>query len=132
ISEKMFRFESVTTKRTREKIRQSAHQVLQSFLERLRNFRVLDPACGSGNFLYLALQALKDIEHRVIIEAEALGLQRSFPTVGPECVHGIELNSYAAELARVTVWIGEIQWMLSHGYSLSRNPILKPLDTIEE
>ena len=45
---------------------------------------------------------------------------------------GIELNPYAAELARVTVWIGEIQWMLSHGFSLSKNPILKPLNTIEQ
>ena len=52
--------------------------------------------------------------------------------VGPENVLGIELNPYAAELARVTVWIGEIQWMLTHGFSLSKNPILKPLDTIEQ
>ena len=37
-----------------------------------------------------------------------------------------------AELARVTIWIGEIQWMLNHGYDLNRNPVLKPLETIEE
>ena len=49
------------------------------------------------------------------------------PLVGPEAVLGIEINAYAAELARVTVWIGEIQWMLDHGYSLSKDPILKPL-----
>ena len=49
------------------------------FLDRLRAFTVLDPACGSGNFLYLALQALKDLEHRVQLEAEALGIQRAFP-----------------------------------------------------
>lgn len=132
LAKRMERFESVKTKKARENVRRSAQNELQGFLERLKNFRVLDPACGSGNFLYLALQALKDIEHRVILEAEALGLQRSFPAVGPECVHGIEINTYAAELARVTVWIGEIQWMLSHGYSLSRDPILKPLNTIEE
>ena len=67
---------------------------------------MLDPACGSGNFLYLALQALKDLEHRVQLEAEALGFQRAFPEVGPANVKGIELNPYAAELARVSVWIG--------------------------
>ena len=39
------------------------------FLERLRLFRVLDPACGSGNFLYLALKALRDVEKLVNIEA---------------------------------------------------------------
>ena len=116
----------------RTKHQNATHGLLQGFLARLANFRVLDPACGSGNFLLLVLLGLKDLEHRVILEAEALGLSRALPMVGPECVLGIELNPYAAELARVTVWIGEIQWMLSHGFSLSKNPILKPLHTIEQ
>jgi len=103
----------------------------RGFLDRLKAFRVLDPACGSGNFLYLSLRALKDIEHRVNLEAEALGLARGFPEVGPEAVRGIEVNPYAAELARVSVWIGEIQWMRANGFDASRNPILRPLDTIE-
>ena len=58
-------------------------------------------------------------------------MQRGFPAVGPEAVIGIEINAYAAELARLTVWIGEIQWMLGHGYSLNDQPILKPLNSIE-
>jgi hypothetical protein len=37
-----------------------------------------------------------------------------------------EINPYAAELARVTVWIGEIQWMRRNGFDVGRNPILKP------
>ena len=81
--------------------------------------------------LYLALQALKDLEHRVQFEAEPLGFQRAFPEIGPANVKGIELNPYAAELARVSVWIGEIQWMRRNGFAEARNPILKPLDTIE-
>ena len=101
------------------------------FLKRLRGFRVLDPACGSGNFLYLALHALKDLEHRVQLEADAMGLPLTFPEIGPASVKGIEINPYAAELARVSVWIGEIQWMRRNGFSESRKPILKPLDTIE-
>jgi type II restriction/modification system DNA methylase subunit YeeA len=60
-----------------------------------------------------------------------LGLAREFPRIGPEAVKGIEINPYAAELARVTVWIGEIQWMRRNGFDVGRNPILKPLDTIE-
>ena len=116
---------------TKKPKRAQAEQVLQGFLERLRTFRVLDPACGSGNFLYLALRTLKDIEHQVMLEAETLGLQRGFPTVDPEAVIGIEINPYAAELALLTVWIGEIQWMLGHGYNLNDQPLLKPLDTIE-
>ena len=104
---------------------------MRAFLERLSEFTVLDPACGSGNFLYLALHALKDLEHRVQLEAEAMGLQRAFPAVGPANVRGIEINAYAAELARVPVWIGEIQWMRRNGFNESRDPILKPLETIE-
>ncbi|MFZ1641575.1 MAG: DNA methyltransferase [Candidatus Contendobacter sp.] len=113
------------------KARQQAMDGLHGFLDRLRTFRILDPACGSGNFLYLALRTLKDIEHKAMLEAEALGLQRGFPAVGPEAVLGIEISPYAAELARLTVWIGEIQWMLEHGYALNDQPILKPLNQIE-
>ena len=101
------------------------------FLERLRSVRVLDPACGSGNFLNLALTALKDLEHRANLDAEALGLPRPAPSVGPECVLGIELSPYAAELARVSTWIAEIQWMRRNGFEASKDPILKPLGTIE-
>ena len=74
---------------------------------------------------------MKDLEHRAGLEAEALGLQREFPGVGPENVLGIEINPYAAELARVTVWIGEIQWMRRNGFSIPRQPVLRPLSTIE-
>ena len=115
----------------RTRLRRQADRALRTFLERLRAFTVLDPACGSGNFLYLALHALKDIEHRVQLEAETLGLARGFPAVGPANVKGIEINAYAAELARVSVWIGEIQWMRRNGFSNSTDPILDPLDTIE-
>ena len=115
----------------RTKRRNEAERRYRAFLNRLRSFTVLDPACGSGNFLYLALQALKDLEHRVQFEAEALGFQRAFPEIGPANVNGIEINPYAAELARVSVWIGEIQWMRRNGFSEVRDPILKPLDTIE-
>lgn len=109
----------------------AAESLHKGFLEKLKAFRVLDPACGSGNFLYLALLQLKNIEHRVNLEAEALGLPRAFPSIGPEAVLGIELNPYAAELARVSVWIGEIQWMRRNGFPASSNPILRTLNTIE-
>ena len=117
--------------RRAEAARAEAEGLHRGFVERLVAFRVLDPACGSGNFLYLALLALKGIEHRANLEAEALGLPRGFPRVGPECVLGIEINPFAAELARVSVWIGEIQWMRRNGFDAARDPILRPLDTIE-
>ena len=77
---------------------------------RLAAYRVLDPACRSGNFLYLALNTLKGVEHGVHVDAQVLGLERplDFDT-SPANVLGIEHKEYAAELARVTVWIGELQ-----------------------
>ena len=122
---------SAKAKATRTRAENEAERLRSGFLERLAAFRVLDPACGSGNFLNLSLLALKDLEHRANLEAEALGLQRGFPRIGPEAVKGIELNPYAAELARVSVWIGEIQWMRRNGFDAARNPILRPLETIE-
>ena len=131
IAAELERADAAKTRATRTNRRNAAERRYRTFLNRLRAFTVLDPACGSGNFLYLALQALKDLEHRVQVEAEAFGFQRAFPGTGPANVKGIEINPYAAELARVSVWIGEIQWMRRNGFSEARNPILKPLDTIE-
>ena len=122
---------AAAAKATQTKNYKKADALYKAFLDKLTHIRVLDPACGSGNFLYLALTVLKDLEQRVILEAEMMGLEAVFPSVGPEAVKGIEINPYAAELARVTIWIGQIQWMLRHGFSLSKNPILKPLDQIE-
>ena len=119
-------------KKSGDKAERDAQAVFLTFLEKLKAFKVLDPACGSGNFLYLALRALKDLEHRANLDAEALGLHRQLTIeCSPANVLGIELNTYAAELARVTVWIGEIQWMLKNGYPIRKNPILQPLDHIE-
>ena len=127
----MERGASAGSQAARTRLHDKAKKILWAFLDRLRTFAVLDPACGSGNFLYLALHTLKDIEHRVQLEAEALGLERGFPAVGPANVKGIEMNPYAAELARVSVWIGEIQWMRRNGFGADTDPVLKPLETIE-
>ena len=108
-----------------------AQAAFATFLLRLRDYRVLDPACGSGNFLYLALKTIKDVEHQVNLEAEQLGLERQLDVTGPHNVLGIELNEYAAELARVTVWIGELQWRIQRGYGFKTQPVLEPLDHIE-
>jgi hypothetical protein len=118
---------------TRTAVEKNPVSVFNGFLERLRTVRVLDPACGSGNFLYLALLALKDLEREAILWGSlTLKIPMEFPQIGPSAVMGIECNAYAAELARVVIWIGEIQWMLAHGFAYLRDPILKPLDSIRE
>jgi hypothetical protein len=111
---------------------QNPNAVFEDFLERLRRVRILDPACGSGNFLIISLWALKDLEFEAIKWGSWV-LQRpmQLPQIGPEAVLGIELNAYAAELARVTIWIGEIQWMIRHGLGYRQNPILQSLNHIE-
>lgn len=110
----------------------AAKDRLEAFLSRLAAYRVLDPACGSGNFLYVALHALKDLELRAIIDAErAAGVPPPAPRVGLDCVRGIEIEAYAAELARVTLWIGDLQWMRKNGYSAYAEPILSKLEQIE-
>src|SRR5713226_2482631 len=107
-----------------------ARQLYGEFRGRLGAFRVLDPACGSGNFLALALRALKDFDLVVMKDAAALELPPDKQRVGPEAVLGIEINRYAAELARLTVWITELQWQLRNNFELTRRPILGKLDGI--
>lgn len=111
--------------------RTKATELYNQFLARLRATRILDPACGSGNFLYVSLTELKNLEHRIMLEAETLGFHRDFSVVGPKNVLGIELNDYAAELARVSVWIGDIQWAVRNNTGYTKDPILQTLDTIE-
>jgi type II restriction/modification system DNA methylase subunit YeeA len=115
----------------RTRAEQRARDLYLAFRQRLGSFRVLDPACGSGNFLYLSLLHLKDFDLAVMDEARTLGLPLDGERVTPEAVRGIEINDYAAELARVTIWIGELQWQMRKGGRLNRTPILGQLRGIE-
>ncbi len=109
-----------------------AEAVWRAFLGRLRAVRVLDPACGSGNFLYVTLRLLKDLEFEAIRWGGArLGVTGEFPRLGPANLLGIEINPYAKELAGVSIWVGQFQWMIEHGYGFPEDPVLQPLDNIE-
>ena len=85
--------------------RRAIRKALKGFADRLATIRILDPACGSGNFLYVAIQCLLDLEKQVITFAGSLGFKLE-PQVGPQQLLGIEINDYAAELARISIWIG--------------------------
>jgi type II restriction/modification system DNA methylase subunit YeeA len=120
------------SKKLNDKAHKDAAALFQGHIAHLSNFRVLDPACGSGNFLYLALKALRDVEKLAHVEAQEMGIHAELALqTGPHNILGIEINEFAAELARVTVWIGDIQWCRRNGYPHGIKPILKPLDGIE-
>ena len=110
----------------------AAHARLLVFQQRLASVTVLDPACGSGNFLYLALRSLLDLEQQAIDFGAAQGWHDLSPTVQPSQMLGLEINHYAAELARTSLWIGYIQWHQSNGFPYRRHPILTPLHTIRQ
>lgn len=114
-----------------ETARARAELLRDQFIDRLCGLSILDPACGSGNFLYLALQAVKDLEYKALLECEALLLRRALPRVSPRILHGIEINPLAAELARTVIWIGDIQWGIRNGLTHRPEPILEKLDSIE-
>ena len=113
---------------------------IEAFRQRLFDLTVLDPACGSGNFLYLALRSLLDLEKEVIDFDAAqnwgnvplenrTGLS---PRIRPDQMMGLEINPYAAELARTALWIGFIQWHQANGFPYTQQPILTSLVSISQ
>ena len=113
---------------------------LEAFRQRLFDMSVLDPACGSGNFLYLALRSLLDLEKEVI-NFDAAQDWGSMPTeerpgllprVRPDQMMGLETNPYAVELARTALWIGFIQWHQANGFPYTHQPILTSLVSIRQ
>jgi hypothetical protein len=117
--------------RALDKAHAEADTLVRNFLDRLTTVKVLDPACGSGNFLYVTLQELMGLEREVLNFAAAHGVPTFIPRVDPLQLYGIEINTYAAELAQMTVWIGYLQALNRQGFSLPNNPVLKPMDTIQ-
>lgn len=116
-----------------ETITDQIHREIAQFHESIASARVLDPACGSGNFLYVAIQQLLELEKDVISYAARLDIALSLlPQVRPTQLYGIEINLYAAELAQIVTWIGYLQWMRDNGFRPPNDPILQPLDNIQE
>jgi hypothetical protein len=90
---------------------EEARKVVHAFHEKLCQTRVLDPACGSGNFLYVTLSLFKQIESEVLAQLAALGeKQEQLLRVTPKQFHGIEKKRWAKEIAELVLWIGYLQW----------------------
>lgn len=118
--------------RTRNNLSRQMETKILGFAEKLRRVKVLDPACGSGNFLYVSLKQLLDLEKEISTFAGKVGLTPFFPEVSPEQLYGIELSPYAHELAQVSIWIGYLQWMVENGFGTRQEPILGPMTNILE
>jgi len=110
---------------------------LRAFHHRLCGLRVLDPACGSGNFLYVSLEHLKRLEGEVLNQLHDLGesqtlLEAEGLTVDPHQFLGLEINPRAAAIAELVLWIGYLQWHFrTQGSGLPPSPILKDFRNIE-
>ncbi|MDO9612563.1 MAG: class I SAM-dependent DNA methyltransferase, partial [Serpentinimonas sp.] len=114
-----------------------ARQQVKDFLHRLCTLRVLDPACGSANFLYVTLEHLKRLEGEVLNQLSALGDTQDALDLGRETVTlqqllGIELNERAAALAELVLWIGFLQWQIrTNGQAGVAEPVVHDYGNIE-
>jgi type II restriction/modification system DNA methylase subunit YeeA len=114
------------------KLRKQLQDTLLNWVEELSKVRILDPACGSGNFLYLALRRMLDLWQEVRLFSAAHGLPTFLEKqVHPSQLFGLETNVYAQELASVVVWIGYLQWLNQNGIGWPTEPILRKLDNIQ-
>ncbi len=113
------------------KTRRLMEDRLNAWVQELSTVRVLDPACGSGNFLYVALRELLELWLVAARYGAERGLKTILPqTVGPHQLYGIESDFYAHQLASIVVWIGYLQWRFETGQGFDDQPILKKLENI--
>ena len=119
----------------RKRDREKARLELRAYHEWLRSLHFLDPACGSGNFLYVTLAAVKRIELEVLNEIQRLSEGQGglvLDEVHPRQFHGIEIKPWAREIAELTLWIGYHQfWRDTHGGRTPPTPILEDTGTLE-
>jgi hypothetical protein len=121
----------------REAKLEEARAEIRRFHHQLCTTRVLDPACGSGNFLYVTLEHLKRLEGEVMNQLEALGetqdrLGLEGETVTLQQLRGIELNQRAAALAELVLWIGWLQWHVrTRGLASVAEPVVHDYGNIE-
>lgn len=113
-------------------LRRRMQELLDGWIVELGKIRILDPACGSGNFLYVALRGLLDLWW----EAHNLGAQHALlvppaSAVTPAQLFGIETDNYAHELASIVVWIGYVQWLHEHATPIPDHPVLQKLQNIQ-
>lgn len=122
------------TPRTRRDHEKQALERLRGFHAWLRELSFLDPACGSGNFLYVTLSIVKQVELEVLRAVEEITRmpELSVEEVGPWQFHGLEVKHWAREIAELSLWIGYHQWWRrTHGHTQPPEPVLRDTGTLE-
>ena len=118
-----------------EKEPKEAIRVVHGFHKRLCATRVLDPACGTGNFLYVALELMKRLEGEVLEALADLGGQEALAldkeSVDPHQFLGLELNPRAAAIAELVIWLGYLQWHFRTKASAPSEPVLRDFQNIK-
>jgi SAM-dependent methyltransferase len=114
---------------------EEARRTVAAFHDRLCATRILDPACGTGNFLYVALELMKRLEGEVLEALAALGGQEALSgleghTVDPHQFLGLEVNPRAAAIAELVLWIGHLQWHLRTRGGMPNDPVLQAFRNI--
>jgi len=114
-----------------------ARELIDKFHKKLTLFKVLDPACGTGNFLYVAFELLKKLEIEVLEEEARYGLTQhrilmELGYIDPHQFLGLEVNPRAAVIADLVLWIGYLQWHYRlSGVAAPSEPVIKPFRNIE-
>jgi SAM-dependent methyltransferase len=127
---------STAERQKAESRNKDAIDTVRAFHDRLCATRVLDPACGTGNFLYVALELLKRLEGEVLEALAGLGGQEALSgleghTVDPHQFLGLELNPRAAAIAELVLWIGYLQWHYRTNKTAPSEPILRAFRNIQ-
>lgn len=113
-----------------------AAEEVRAFHDKLCKIEVLDPACGTGNFLYVSLELMKRLEGEVLEALVDLGGQEVLTgleahTIDPHQFLGLELNPRAAAIAEIVLWIGYLQWHFRTKGGAPSEPILKAFKNIQ-
>jgi restriction-modification enzyme MmeI-like protein len=117
--------------------RPGAVALVKEFHHKLCTLRILDPACGSGNFLYVTFEHLKRLEGEVLNALAGFGeeqatLELAGLTVDPHQLLGIEVNPRAAAITDMVLWIGYLQWHFrTRGHVLPPEPVIRKFHNIE-
>ena len=132
VEEPRARYDTNGTLEMNEAAPDSPEGRIRAFHDRLAAVRVLDPACGSGNFLYVAMRELKQLEDELIRWADsAFAIKTLHRRIGPANMLGIDIDQFAVDLTRLSLWIGDIQWTLQHSLRRLPEPILDQIEQIE-